>query len=390
MEKKVRYGIVGIGKQGSMYALRFKAKTDKNGVLTAVCDVREDRRKWAEEKLKGVKVFESYIQMFESGLVDAVMVVTPHYDHAPIAIEAFKRGLHVLIDKPAGVESKAIRALNEEALKYPEQVFGIMYNQRTNKQYVKAKQLIESGRLGDITRIVWIITDWYRPQAYYNQGGWRGTWSGEGGGVLINQCPHQLDLFTWFAGMPVKVKSILKTVGRDINVENDVTAICEFAGGATGVFITSTHDAPGTNRLEITGTGGKIIIEGMRKFSFTSNEVFEPEFSKENTGFMSKPKNKTTKNKKSILELLREHVFVGQHFRIVRNFSNVVLGKEHKLIAPGEEGVNGLTFSNAIHLSGWLNKEVRIPINDDVFALELEKRKKEEVISSKKAEAGKQ
>lgn len=386
-KKKVRYGIIGVGKQGSMYALRFKTKTDKNSVLTAVCDVKEERREWAKTNLnEAVKIFDNATDLINSGLVDVVMVETPHYFHAPIAIEAFEAGLNVLIDKPAGVYTKAIRELNEVAEQHPNQLFGIMYNQRTNKQYIKAKQIIESGELGELTRINWIITNWYRPQAYYNQGGWRGTWAGEGGGVLINQCPHQLDLFTWLAGLPVKVSAHTKTAGRDINVENDVTAYCEFANGATGVFITSTHDAPGTNRLEITGTGGKIIIEG-RKLTFTKNLVKEDEFSKTNTGFMSRPKMKKTVYKKTYFELFREWIYPGQHFRIVRNYSRVILGKEDKLIAPGKEGIIGLTFSNAIHLSGWTGKEVAIPFDENEYIAELNKRKEEEAQSARKSVA---
>ena len=381
---KVKYAIVGIGKQGSMYARRFMMNTDKNAVLTAVCDVREERRKWAQDALKGkVAVYDDYKKMVDDKVADVIMVVTPHYQHAEIAEYALSKGLNVLIDKPAGVYTKAIRELNEYASEKKGQLFGIMYNQRTNKLYVKAKQIIESGELGELTRIVWIITNWYRPQAYYNQGGWRGTWAGEGGGVLINQCPHQLDLFTWLAGLPVKVKAYTKTVGRAINVENDVTAYCECKNGASGVFITSTHDAPGTNRLEITGTGGKIIIEG-RKLTFVKNEVKEPEFSAVNKGFMSKPKNKKIVYKKSLIEVIRENAFPGQHFRIVRNYSGVLLGKESKLIAPGVDGITGLTFSNAIHLSGWTGEEVTLPIDEERYIAELEKRKAEEAVSSAK------
>lgn len=215
--------------------------------------------------------------MFASGLIDVVMVETPHYFHPQIAIDAMKAGLNVLCDKPAGVYTKQVREMNEEAKKHPELLFGMMFNQRTNPLYIKAKEIIDSGRLGKLTRIVWIITNWYRPRAYYAQGGWRGTWWGEGGGVLLNQCPHQLDLFTWLAGLPVSVTATASTVGRDISVENDVTAYCKFANGATGVFITSTHDAPGTNRLEITGEGGKIVIEN-GKLVFTENEEMEPAF----------------------------------------------------------------------------------------------------------------
>ncbi len=374
----VRFGIVGIGKQGTLYSKFFtKAGSILKGAkLTAVCDIDEKRRAYAEKNLPGVKVFEDYKEMFASGLIDAVMVETPHYFHPQIAMDALDAGLNVLCDKPAGVYTKQVRQLNEKAKQHPELLFGMMFNQRTNPLYIKAKQLIDSGELGELKRIVWIITDWYRPKAYYDQGGWRGTWNGEGGGVLLNQCPHQLDLFTWLAGMPETVTAQLATRGRDISVENDVTAMCTFKNGASGVFITSTHDAPGTNRLEITGDLGKVVIE-KGKLVFTKNAVPEPEFSRTNTVFMGKPKTKKITYGGKIYYLhFKKHP--PQHLGIIKNYTDYLLGRTNEFIAPGEQGLNGLTFSNAIHLSGWLGKTVTLPFDEDLFLTELEKRKAEE------------
>lgn len=378
MSKIIRYGIVGVGKQGSFYSkLLTKAKfLIKGAKLTAVCDLLEDRRKYAKENLKGVEVFEDYKKMFESGLIDVVLIETPHYDHAKIAIDAFNAGINVLCDKPAGVYTSQVVKMNEEAKKHKDLLFGMMFNQRTNPLYIKAKEIIDSKRIGEIKRIVWIITNWYRPKAYYDQGGWRGTWSGEGGGVLINQCPHQLDLFTWLAGLPTEVEAIVSTKGRDISVENDVTATCKFANGATGVFITSTHDAPGTNRLEITGDGGKIVIEG-GKLVFTENQVLEPEFSKTNKVFMGKPKTKKYKYR-GIGHYLRLFKNPPQHIGILKNYTDFLLKKTDKFVAPGEEGIIGLTFSNAIHLSGWTGQNVSIPLDEKLFEEELQKRIEEE------------
>ena len=389
---KVRYGIVGIGKQGSGYASKLFAGMDKNAVLTAVCDTAEDRREWAKQKFGDkVKVFDDYEKMLTSGLIDAVIVDTPHYAHPVIAKRALELNIHTLSDKPAGVYTKAVREVAEYAEKERPQIkFGLLYNQRTSKIYKAAKAIIDSGELGNIKRIVWIITNWYRPQAYYSQGGWRGTWAGEGGGVLINQDPHQLDLFTWLAGSKItSVNAIAKTVGRKINVENDVTAMCTFENGATGVFITSTHDAPGTNRLEISGEGGKMVISGSNDFSMkhenTKLEMLEPEFSKVNKVFMGKPKSKTIKVKFTLGEIIKGLLIdKGQHINVIRNFSSVVLGKEDKLIGKYEEGLNGLSFSNAIHLSSWLGKAVNP--NDkkfeDMYYAELQKRIEEEKTNS--------
>lgn len=381
---KVRFGIIGIGKMGSLHCLRFTHGLIKNGTLAAVCDISPERKEWAEKNLKakGVEFFDDYKSLIDSGKVDAVLVATPHYDHPVIATYALSKGLHTLIEKPAGVYTKAIRELNEYAATKPELTFGIMYNQRTNKLYRFAKELVETGRLGEMKRINWIITNWYRPQAYYNQGGWRGTWAGEGGGVLINQCPHQLDLFQWLGGMPSMIRGYAK-VGRnrDINVENDVTAYMEYPNGATGVFITSTHDFPGTNRLEIDGDKGKIVIEN-NKLVFTELEVAESVFNATNKKFMpSIPSHKTVKRMSKVGELMM-NVF-GQHTGIINNFINHIVNGE-PLIAPGADGIRGLTISNAIHLSSWTGEAVELPIDEDKFIAELEKRKAEEKESSKK------
>ena len=377
---KVKYGIIGIGKQGGRYAKQMHAGMDPNGELVAVADVAQDRREWAEKNLQGVKVFNNDDELINSGLVDAIIINTPHYAHPIIAKKALEKNLHVLCDKPAGVYTKAVREVAEFAKTKPELQFGLLYNQRTSKVYKAAKEIIESGRLGKLKRIVWIITNWYRPQAYYDQGGWRGTWAGEGGGVLINQDPHQLDLFTWLAGEKItKVWASAKTVGRKINVENDVTACCTFESGATGVFVTSTHEAPGTNRLEISGDGGKIVISGPNdirmKLEFIENQTMEPEFSKTNTVFMGKPKTKKTTVKFNLADIIRFALIdKGQHIAVIRNFSNVILGNESKLIGKYEEGLNGLGFSNAIHLSSWLGKEVEMPLDEDLYIEELNKR----------------
>ena len=382
---KVRFGIIGIGKMGSQHCMRFTHGLIKNGVLTAVCDIAPERKKWAEEKLapKGVEFFDDYKALIDSGKVDAVLIATPHYYHPVMAIYALEKGLHTLIEKPAGVYTKAVREMNEVAAAKPELTFGIMYNQRTNELYRFAKELVETGRLGSMKRINWIITNWYRPQAYYDQGGWRGTWAGEGGGVLINQCPHQLDLFQWLGGMPSSVRAHTEVgKNRNINVENDVTAFMEYENGATGVFITSTHDFPGTNRLEIDGDKGKLVIEG-GKLTFTELEVSETEFNAVNRKFMPRIPSRKIKKRIGLLGQAKMFLF-EQHTGIINNFiSNILFGTP--LIAPGEEGIRGLTISNAIHLSGWTGEKVTLPINEDKYIEELEKRKAEELASAKKS-----
>ena len=378
---KVKYGIVGIGRMGTTHAQKLLKGKDPNGTVTAICDIDQERREWAAKELPGVTVYDDCSKMLADKNVDAVVVVTPHYDHPVIGIEALKAGKHLLIEKPAGVYTKAVRELMTEAEKHPNQVFGIMFNQRTNPLYRKAKEIIDSGKMGELKRINWIITNWYRPQAYYDLGGWRGTWVGEGGGVLMNQAPHQLDLFQWLGGMPVKIRGNCKVgVGRKINVENDVTMYVEYANGASGVFISSTHDAPGSNRLEIDGTGGQLIIE-QKGFSemLTFNELpsFENELSSEISSPMPLIKAKKTVMKTSTLKNAVLLGAIGQHVGIFRNFSRAVLFNE-PLIAPGADGIHSLTIANAAYLSSWLGKDIELPLDEDLFKLELDKRIEEE------------
>ncbi len=287
---KLRIGIIGLGNMGSGHA-RYLIKGEVSGaVLTAVSDPRPEQLQWAEEELgSDVARFADYGELLRSGLVDGVIICTPHYNHPEQAIEAFQAGLHVLIEKPAGVYTKQVRLMNEAAAASGK-VFGIMYNQRTNPLYRKLKDLISSGELGEIRRTNWIITNWYRTQSYYNSGGWRATWAGEGGGVLINQDPHQLDLWQWTTGMMPKRVRAFCSFGkhRDIEVENDVTAYVEYENGASGLFVTSTFEAPGTNRFELSGDRGKIVIED-GKMTFWRTRVSETEFNRSFAGGFGQP-----------------------------------------------------------------------------------------------------
>jgi len=364
---KVRFGIVGIGSFGSGHTKRI-IKDVENMDLTAVCDTDPARAEWAAENLPDIKFFDNAEDMFKSGMVDAVLIATPHYDHPPLTMLAFTYGLHVLVEKPAGVYTKQVREMNVAAEKHPELVYGMMYNQRTNSLYRKMKEMIDGGELGRVRRFVWIISDWYRSQFYYDSGGWRATWKGEGGGALINQCPHQLDLWQWIVGMPVKIMAHTHNgKWHNIEVEDDVTAYAEFANGATGVFITSTGDAPGTNRLEITGDCGKLVCEN-DKLIFHKLSMPEQEFTKVNTKHFGKPDVE-------VIEV--EHDGENQqHTGVFRAFANKILGKG-ELVASGHEGIHGLMISNAIHLSSWLGKPVELPIDEDLFYEELKKRFKD-------------
>lgn len=366
--EKLRLGIIGVGNMGTGHISNIELhKRCPEITVTAVADINPDRLTWVKENIGDhVALFDDAEKMMDSGLIDAVLVAVPHYGHPVYAIKAFERGLHVMCEKPAGVYTKQVREMNEAAKKAGV-VFGMMFNQRTNHIYRKMKEIVDSGELGQIKRTNWIITNWYRPQAYYDSGAWRATWSGEGGGVLLNQCPHNLDLWQWICGMPVKVSSQLH-YGKwhDIEVEDDVTTYVEYANGATGVFVTSTADAPGTNRFEILLDGGKLVSENDKLYMW-KNDVFEREFSATNKVPFGSPKAEFSE-----VETDGKN---EQHIGVLNAFAGKILHGT-PLVAEGYEGINGLTISNAMHLSSWLGKPVDIPFDEDLFYDELMKRVK--------------
>ncbi len=373
---KVRYGIIGIGNMGSQHATYLHAGEIEGATLGAICDLKQSRLDWAREKFgEELPLFTDYKELLKSGTCDVVLIATPHYMHPVIAIDAFAAGLNVISEKPVGVYTLAVEEMMKAA-KASGKAFGVMFNQRTNPVYRKMREIVQSGELGELKRMVWIITDWYRTQYYYDSGDWRATWSGEGGGVLLNQCPHNLDLWQWIFGMPKYITAFCD-YGKyhDIEVEDDVTAYGKYENGATSVFITTTGECPGTNRLEISGSKGKLVAEGS-KLVWTKNEGDEREWCFAATeGFAKLP---TTKE---VLE--PEYDMLPQHKGITQNFTNHLL-KGEPLLASGYEGINGLTLSNAIMLSSW--KDCTIDVTDPNNAKEFYELLKKKIATSRRKE----
>ena len=358
---QVKYGIIGYGKIGSQHVGQILKGMVPPCKLTAVADNQPARLEAARKVLgDSVKYFDSAEALITSGEAEAVHICTPHYDHPTIAIQALEHGLHTLVEKPAGVYTKQVREMNAVADAHPELKFAMDFNQRTDPVYAKVRDLVQSGELGRIKHTHWLITNWYRSQSYYDQGDWRATWKGEGGGVLLNQNPHNLDMWQWICGMPSRVKSVVYYgKHRSIEVEDDVVAIVEYPDGATGTYITTVVDAPGTNRLEIDGERGRIVVED-GKIHFSRLRVAEPEFNASWTKGLGKP------------EVWNIDVPVSgkytSHAGIMTNFCEAILF-DKPLLAKGQEGINGLQISNAIHLSDWTGGDwVDVPVDEELFA----------------------
>ncbi|MGX7418248.1 Gfo/Idh/MocA family protein [Carnobacterium gallinarum] len=358
--------VVGAGNIGTMHIDYLSRNQIKGCRLVAICDTDATKLEQIEANYpKRYQLYSSLTDLLKDSKVEALLIATPHYDHPTLAIEGMKAGKHVLIEKPAGVYTKKVMEMNQVA-EETKLVFGIMYNQRTNPLYRKVRELIQTGELGEIRRTNWIITTWYRSQSYYNSGGWRATWAGEGGGVLLNQDPHQLDLWQWICGMPERIQAFAYFgKHRDIEVEDEVTAFVEYPNGATGVFITSVSETPGSNRLEIVGSKGKIVVED-QQLRFWQAKVDEAEFNRTYQGGFGEP------------EIWQIQVPIQQEERpehqiITQNFINAILNDE-ELIAPGVEGINGLMISNAFHLSTWKDSWVELPLDEEDYYLRLQEK----------------
>lgn len=362
-----RVGIIGVGNIGSTHVNSFLSGRVKNAKITALCDIDKEHLYKFKDKLdEEVQYFENATDMMQSGLIDGVVIATPHYDHPTLAIEAFEAGLHVFCEKPAGVYTKNVREMNEAAKKSGK-TFQVNFVLRTNDAYKKIKEMMDNNELGKIKRIVWIITNWYRTQSYFNSGGWRATWAGEGGGTLLNQNPHQLDLLQWIGGMPKRVWSTCYFgKNRDIEVEDEATAYFEYDNGAVGLYMTSVSEFPGTNRLEIAGDRGKLVYEN-DKITFYRTTIGEEEFNKKaTTGFGPIPMWTCDVPFKS------SDVTDGQA-EMISNWVDAA-EKGTELIAPGYEGINSLSLSNAMYLSTWKDSWIELPFDEDEFLERLQEK----------------
>ncbi len=365
MSKAVKIAVIGAGIMGTAHF--HDIATLENTSLAAVCDVnRAAADKFADQM--HVPAYYDFKALLEREPLDAILISTPHYDHTPISIAALQKGIHVLVEKPIAVHVKDARkmiAAHETAKQSnPNLVFAAMFMQRTYGHWRKIKAMIDGGELGKLVRTTWLITDWFRTQSYYNNGGWRATWKGEGGGVLLNQCPHNLDLYQWFVGMPKRITGFA-SLGKyhRIEVEDEVTAYFEHENGMVGHFITTTAESPGTNRLEIVGENGKLVYENGKLTFFRNQRSMFDQIAHAAGGFDK-------------VEFVQEDVPFEPssgpgHRTVIENFANAILQGE-KLIAPAEEGINSVMLANTILMSSFEGRAVHLPLNENAYEQKLQ------------------
>jgi len=361
---KLDVAVIGVGVMGSSHARDLAGMA--NARLAAVCDIDPERAQQVAAQF-GVPFFLDYQELLARARPPAVVIATPHYDHTPISIACLELGVHVLVEKPLAAHvndgKKMIAAYEKARQEYPRLVFGIMFQQRTWSYWRKVKELLEAGALGRLVRATWIITDWFRTQAYYDNGGWRATWKGEGGGVLLNQCPHNLDLYQWFFGLPRRVTGFA-AIGKyhNIEVEDEVTAFFEHENGMLGHFVTTTAESPGTNRLEIVGENGRLLFEN-GKLSFGRNAGSMLEFIHTSPAPFDKVEWKEE-------DVPFEPETSAGHSRVIQAFAAAALGGGDPLIAA-LEGVRSLELGNAIMHSSFLGHTVELPLEADAYEARL-------------------
>jgi predicted dehydrogenase len=358
----LRLGLIGLGNIGRHHAGYLLEGQVPRCDLVAVCN--PTAAKLEPYAAKGLQTFTDARALFASGAIDAVLIATPHYDHAPLGIAALEAGLHVMVEKPIAAHKADAERLLDCAARHPDRVLAGMFQLRVEPRYAKIRLLLEQGQLGRVQRVTWINTDWFRTETYYASGGWRATWKGEGGGVLLNQCLHNLDVLSWLFGRPSRVRGFCQFgQWHQIEVEDQVTAWFEYPDGSTGTFLSSTGEAPGTNRLEIAGSRGRLVLENNR-LMFTRNSSDALEWSRTATVGFSKP---------DVVDI--EHPFTDAphpHANLLQNFVAAILDGA-PLIAPGRDGIGSVELANAIVFSSLRGETLDLPLSGAAWEQELQR-----------------
>lgn len=366
----VRLGVIGLGNIAKQHIENIRGGAVADCTLSAVCSRQSD----ALDVAPGVPHFDDYRNLISSGTCDAVLVATPTFTHCEVGICALQAGLHVMMEKPIGLSVREGEDLL--ALQTAGQVFALMLNQRTDPLFTTMREVIQRGTLGDVTRTHWTMTNWFRPDVYFQVSDWRATWRGEGGGLLLNQCIHNLDIFQWLCGMPTSVQAFCR-FGRyhEIEVEDEVTAYFKYANGASGVFVGSTGEAPGVNRFDIVGDKGSLRFDGERLW-LTTNEPATSEYSRSARDMFGMPES-TVRN-------ITPDRTGNQHARVLSNFTAAIL-RNQPLLAPAAAGLDSLALANSMLLSTWEERPVTLPLDSEKYQQALAQRVANSTLRAKTA-----
>ena len=356
--------IVGYGNMGGQYAEKiYNGKIKGLSLYGILCRNQPGQQK-IRESMPEVTVFPNEESMFQAREnFDALIITTPHKEHVRVVERAQQAGLHVLCEKPLGVTVEECEALSYEDTGT---VNAMIFNWRAREVYRQVYEYIHSGKLGRLTQVIWVANFWYRPAYYHHASGWRSSWSGEGGGLLINQCQHLLDMWNWLFGQPCEVSARLGYgCYSDIDVDDKASLFFRHENGMWGTFLSSSGDSPGTNRLEILGEMGKLVVEDNRYFTIYKNEISTTEVSK--TSQEMYPKIPYVEERREVEQTESEYTV------ILQNFIDAMEGREKPLAALCD-GRRALENCNAAYLSDWQQKPLQIPCDCKAYDFELQKK----------------
>lgn len=354
----IRLGILGIGAMGQKHAQNVHAGRVDGMRLSAVADPSPERAAWAAENLSGAAYFEDPSALLQSDAVDAVLVAGPHHLHSRQAAKAVAHGKHVMVEKPVGIRASQIEPI-VEAAKARNLVYCCMFNQRISPVNQRIHRMIRDGELGPLRRVTLLMTNCYRPQSYFDAAAWRATWSKEGGGMLVNQLSHRLDLLTWWLGLPVRVRAHLG-YGKwhDIQVDDDVNVFLDYGKQGTATLVASTGDCPGVSLLAIQGDRGKLSLEAGERLRFYRLKTPESEFSRTYEGGFGEPEQE-------VLDLMCADADPA-HLGMLQNFADSIAGRAAP-VAPVESALDSLRLTQAIYLSDWQSQDVALPADNALF-----------------------
>lgn len=366
----IRTAIIGVGVMGKKYAEMITAGRVRNMYLSAVVARRDSIQEWAEglTNTNGVKpkVYTSANDLFNNpDEYDAVLIVTPHRTHPDFARRAFQQGKHVICDKPAGITIGQAVQMAKDA-KAADRIYGMIFHQRRYPKYNKIKEMLEAKELGDLSRIMLVNSRYFRTASYHRSGSWRSSWCGEGGGALINQGAHILDIWQWLFGMPNEIYADIP-FGKynSFMVDDEATIHMRYKDDMTAVFMLTTGEAIWEERLEIIGSKGKILLENdtlhIWRYSSDSNEYIKTQ------------QVTSRENMECLEEIIQFEKAEEPYVQMLENFADAVISNDASILtASGESAVNQMMLTNAAYYSAWKGCRVQLPLNAEDYEKALE------------------
>jgi len=349
----LRYVVIGVAASIQRNAHRRAQIAEKINVV-AGCDINVEAGQQQTTEI-GCAFYEDYRQMLAEVKPDVAVIVTPHPLHPSMTIDCLRAGCHVLVEKPMAIDVASADEMIEEAKKSG-RILAINFQQRFRPVIEKARAIIAAGEIGPLVRTL-SVEPWFRTAFYYRTAVWRAKWTSEGGGVLLNQAPHTLDLLCHLAGMPRKVWGWTRTLYHAIEVEDTAQAMLEYPNGAPGYLTVSTTEVGVEQRVQIVGEKGAIELVGDKMTVYRIHPSTR-EFMTGSTEMFAKPE--------TVAEMLDLPDTSGAHVAVYRDLKAAIQeGRPPR--ADGREAIMSLELANAITLSSYSGQPVTLPLDRKAY-----------------------